>query len=67
MGLIVLVVGEGDAEPHLARLERWNGRIELAVGRELRGVDLVLALPGGNGEAEAERARRSGVRVAEAI
>lgn len=61
----VLVVGIGDPGPYLALLERWNGPLELVPGRELRGVDLVLALPGGNGEAEAKRARQAGVRVAE--
>ena len=63
----VLVVGEGDPEPHLHRLALWNGGVERMPGRDLKGIDLVLALPGGNGETEAERARRSGVRVAEVV
>lgn len=63
----VLVVGDGDPEHHLRRLAMWNGGVEVVPGRELRGIDLVLVLPGGKGDLEAERARRSGVRVAEVV
>jgi hypothetical protein len=64
MTLRVLIIGPGDPSGHLARLSRWNSEIDVVPGREMKGVDLVLLMGGGNG-AEAERARSAGVRVAE--
>jgi len=64
MTLRVLIIGPGDPSGHLARLARWNSDVTVVPGRELRGVDLVLLMGGGNDEA-VRRARLAGVRVAE--
>lgn len=65
MTLRVLIIGPGDPAGHLARLARWNSDITVVPGRELKGVDLVLVMGGGNSDAEVRRARLAGVRVAE--
>lgn len=67
----VLIVGgpapEAEADA-LDRLARWNGNLVTSRDPErLKRADLVLVLPGGNGEAQAQRAREAGVRVAEVV
>lgn len=62
----VLITGDADPEPHLARLGRWQS-IEVVDTTDLSQVDLVLALPGDKNAATLDRARRAGVRIAEVV
>lgn len=66
----VIVCGPDDLLARMTALtmiRTWHGEPEVVPGPELKGVDFVVALPGGMGERIVERARQAGVRIIEVV